>query len=83
VGGRWARIEAFPPAGLCTPFECGSSQCNAVTAYCQHTVSDVGGVPDAYTCVDYPADCTSCDCLGGNECAGVVGTGITVTYYGG
>jgi hypothetical protein len=71
-------------AGICVPFTCGSLTCDAVTQYCNHSVSDVGGEPDGYGCNDYPASgCRSCSCLPGNECTGDPASGITVTFYGG
>lgn len=82
-GGVWIRLEAPPPPGPCVSFECGSSFCDATAQYCSHSISDIGGEPDSYGCVPYPAGCASCECLGGNECTGDASTGITVTWYGG
>lgn len=83
-GGVWTRLEAPPPPGPCVSFGCGPDlRCDAVTQYCQHTVSDVGGEPDGWSCTSYPEGCTSCECLGGNACEGTSDTGITVTWFGG
>jgi hypothetical protein len=83
-GGVWSHLEAFPPPPPCTSFECGPDmRCDAVTTYCSHAVSDIGGEPDVYRCEPYPEGCTSCSCLGGNACSGTSETGITVTWFGG
>jgi hypothetical protein len=80
----WRRYEA-PPPPECTQFACGPDVvCDAVTSYCEHAASDIGGEPDFYACRPYPSDgCRSCDCLPGDECEGDTSTGITITYYGG
>jgi hypothetical protein len=51
----------------CTPpaetFACGSRICRSAMEYCVHSVSDVGGTADGYTCETLPASCaTSTDC---------------------
>lgn len=76
-GGVWTRLEAHPPPpGTCTAFDCGPDlRCNAVTQYCFHEIG-------TYSCERYPDDCTSCDCLSGDECTGDSETGITVRIYG-
>lgn len=76
-GGVWTHLEAFPPPpDTCTAFDCGSDlRCNAMTQYCFREIG-------TYSCEPYPADCTSCDCLAGDECTGDAETGITVRIYG-
>src|SRR5207344_1364880 len=46
------------PAGNCKTFRCGASECTIATQYCERQVSDVGGVPDVYSCKTLPAACT-------------------------
>jgi hypothetical protein len=85
----WVCDDAgLPDAGISDAgtrsFDCGPEvRCDAVTTYCVRSVSDVAGIPDSYTCEEYPATCTGCACLGGDECTGTSETGITVTFFGG
>jgi hypothetical protein len=75
------------PAGS---FACGWLQCELMTQYCQHTISDVVGEPDGYACMPIPA-CPSqlpnCACLAtepcGDACTGDAVVGLTVTCPGG
>jgi hypothetical protein len=58
----------MPPAGQ---FSCGAHFCQSNTDYCEHEVSDIGGLPDTYTCKPVPAACgatPSCACLSGVAC---------------
>lgn len=76
-----------------TQFNCGKGFCDAATQYCQRTLSDVGGTPDSYTCVNAPAACAggkpSCACIGdpcGSPIPGICapsGAGFQVTCGGG
>jgi hypothetical protein len=61
--------------GNCKPadgtFSCGSSLCIVPGFYCEHSVSDVGGTPDGFTCKPTPPACTtapSCGCLKNEPC---------------
>jgi hypothetical protein len=61
------------PAERCTEFPCGGSKCAIATQYCERQVSDVGGVPDTYTCKPLPASCMgapSCTCVRSEPCGG-------------
>lgn len=71
-------------------FACGSGFCALGSEYCQRDVSDVGGVPDGYTCRPLPAACgasPACGCLAdvtcGSMCEAVMGGGLRVTCPGG
>jgi hypothetical protein len=77
------------PAGQ---FACGSRTCETETEYCQHSVSDIGGVPDSFACRPLPSSCgsgssASCDCLAEEPCSSVCdGTpsdGLRLTCFGG
>jgi hypothetical protein len=85
TGGRWQRVEAFPPPPPCTSFECGPElRCAAEREFCAHQVSDVGGVPDDYACRPLPAGCASCGCMPEPAwCSQGPEGGITMTYPGG
>jgi hypothetical protein len=70
-------------------FACGYRQCDARHEYCQRSVSDVGGEPDAYDCKALPA-CpggATCGCVAsqpcGDLCSGLGETGLTLTCPGG
>lgn len=71
-------------------FACGWSQCDRLTQYCQHSISDIGGEPDGYTCMAIPG-CPSqfpnCACLVdepcGSACTGDFANGLTLTCAGG
>jgi hypothetical protein len=61
--------------GGCTPpvgqFACGPIFCALGSQYCQHGVSDVGGIPDDYACKELPAGCgktPTCACLSAEPC---------------
>jgi hypothetical protein len=82
-GGLWTRLEAPPPPDPCVSFVCGERRCDAVTQYCERTLSDIGGLPDSYACVPYPPGCMACACLPTSSCEGDAATGITVTSGGG
>lgn len=60
----WTRVEAPPPPpGTCTSFACGPSlRCTEGEQFCQYLLSDVVGVPNSYSCLAFPAACTSADC---------------------
>lgn len=61
--GVWTRLEAHPPPGPCRSFACGPElRCNVEAEYCEHILSDVGGVPDQYLCRAVLPGCTSCEC---------------------
>jgi hypothetical protein len=81
-------------AGTCPlgtgAFACGYRQCNRTTEYCEHDVSDVGGLPDDFECRGLPSACggaPSCGCLAGQtcaaQCAGSGASGLTLTCPGG
>jgi hypothetical protein len=63
-------------AGGCAPpdagsFACGPTFCAKNQQYCQMTGSDIGGEPDSYMCVNYPAACmvpATCACLANEPC---------------
>jgi len=84
-GGLWNRLEAFPPPEPCTSFDCGPElRCQAETQYCEHVLSDVGGVPDGFACRPLPAGCTSCDCTASPAaCEQGPEGGMTITSGGG
>lgn len=80
--------------GGCTPpdgmFACGIGFCDASMYYCQKSLSDVGGVPDSYTCAPLPDACNpgpaTCACLAGVACGDMCAEadgGLTVTCPGG
>ena len=81
--------------GSCTPpdgkFACGSSFCDVGISYCEHDISDVGGVPSTYGCKQLPPSCglpATCACLAnvvcGSACApSTDGAGLVVTCSGG
>ena len=57
------------PKGL---FACGYAFCDPTTSYCQWSVSDVGGYPDGWGCVDLPEPCgdtPTCECLADEPCS--------------
>jgi hypothetical protein len=55
-------------------FSCGSAFCSLMPTtlqYCQREVSDVGSMPDTYTCLSAPRTCSRlplCRCLSGVPC---------------
>jgi hypothetical protein len=54
-------------------FACGGLVCETGNQYCQHTLSDVSGVPDTYNCIFLPQACgaqpsPTCACLTGESC---------------
>ena len=66
-------IDAF---GECDPprgeFACGNVFCTIGAHYCQQQVSDVGGIPDGFSCLPLPGACgnaPTCDCLAEEPCA--------------
>lgn len=88
MSGTWSRIEAFPAP--C--HDCGSAgQCVSISEYCDHSYSDVGGVPDSFQCLPLPEPCRgdlSCTCLqangvAGDNCSGSGTMGLTVEHFGG
>lgn len=87
--GIWTRLEAPPPPPPCTSFDCGPElRCAVEREYCQHTVSDVGGEPDGYSCRTLPDGCPStddCDCItaGWSTCERGPEGGLEVVYPGG
>lgn len=65
--------EMPPPptdAGMVPTFACGPIQCTRGSQYCEVVLSDVGGVPNDYTCREFPPSCSSrsCGCLQGLPC---------------
>lgn len=74
-------------------FGCGHSFCTLATEFCQKTLSDVGGMPDSYSCAPLPMACgdmPSCACLGDpcgapvpGSCVQDVSGGLTFTCPGG
>ena len=81
-------------ANGCTPpadyFSCGTMFCLLASQYCRHEVSDVGGVPDGFSCHSLPGGCggaPSCSCVAGEPCgdicAGDAQAGLTLTCPGG
>lgn len=61
--------DCTAPAGT---FQCGYGFCDPTTSYCQRSVSDIGGYPDGWSCVDLPAGCSEtpdCACLADEPCA--------------
>ena len=74
-------------------FACGDRFCRARISYCQHSVSDVGGVPDSYSCEFLPSACSdgntdpTCPCLDAEPCGDSCDDGgagaITLTCPGG
>ena len=81
--------------GTCTPptgkFSCGAGFCDVGLSYCEHDISDVGGVPSTYGCKPLPPSCgnpATCGCLAnvvcGSSCmASKDGAGLVVTCSGG
>ena len=76
-----------PPQGM---FSCGPWFCDLPYSYCQVQISDVGGIPNTYTCKPLLSGCgstPSCDCLSsepcGFECKGDDKEGLTLTCPGG
>jgi hypothetical protein len=73
-----------------TFFTCGPLLvCDGTQSYCQHSVSDVGGQPDGFACIPFPA-CggqTGCSCVSstpcGNFCSADANNNVTVTCPGG
>lgn len=71
ANGAGADVDA---SGACEPpaeyFRCGYRLCELGIAYCQVAVSDVGGVPDVYTCMQpvTPCDPLDCSCLEAEPC---------------
>ena len=54
-------------------FACGTKACKKGSQYCIHEISDVGGIPDTYSCGEFPAQCispTPCECLKNKPCGG-------------
>lgn len=53
-------------------FACGDElECDPATQYCQRQVSDIGGEPDGYQCLDLPEACggvIGCECLAEEPC---------------
>jgi len=89
--GVWTRVEAFPPPPEAC-FDCapGGLRCLRGSAYCSVQISDVGGVPDSYSCRDVPMDCSpvTCGCFESDEfaiatCADEGMNAVTLTYPGG
>jgi hypothetical protein len=78
------------PASGCKTFPCGNAQCDIKTQYCRRDISDVGGVPDTFTCSPLPAGCGSaptCGCLASvpcqSQCEGDGSLGLLVSCPGG
>lgn len=82
------------PAGTCTPpvgmFSCGEHFCDLKTQYCQKQLSDIGGEPHSYVCIQQPAGCgasPSCPCLVNEPCSDACsmqnGGGLQLTCPGG
>lgn len=80
--------------GNCPPppdtFACGSKFCDGTFQYCLHSVSDVGGIPDSYSCEPIPAGCASkatCACVKQQPCGDWCTTdgagNVTLTCPGG
>lgn len=71
ANGAGADVDA---SGACEPpaeyFRCGYRFCSLGIEYCQVAVSDVGGVPDGYSCVQPAAPCDplDCSCLEAEPC---------------
>ncbi|MCC6558685.1 MAG: hypothetical protein IT372_37595 [Polyangiaceae bacterium] len=88
ANGAGSDISAYggctPPAGT---FACGYTFCATGQQYCQRSVSDVGGEPDIYMCMDLPAGCGDCACLAsepcGSMCEQLPSGGFLVTCPGG
>lgn len=59
--------ECEAPEGY---FRCGYRFCNIGVEYCQVAISDVGGEPDGYSCVQtgMPCEPFDCDCLTMEPC---------------
>ena len=81
--------------GTCTPpdgkFACGAGFCDIGIAYCEHDISDVGGVPSTWGCKTLPPTCglpATCGCLANVPCGSMCapskdGAGLVVTCPGG
>ncbi|MFO0755747.1 MAG: hypothetical protein U0359_04620 [Byssovorax sp.] len=73
-----------------TFFSCGPVNiCDGTQSYCQRSVSDVGGEPDGWACINFPA-CggqTGCSCVTMEPCGEFCATDdaghVTVTCPGG
>jgi hypothetical protein len=65
--------------------------CDVGISYCEHDISDVGGVPSSHGCKPLPPSCglpAACSCLANVPCgsmcaASVDGGGLVVTCPGG
>ncbi|MEO7328682.1 MAG: hypothetical protein ABI193_08905 [Minicystis sp.] len=73
-----------------TFFPCGPIEvCDRTLSYCQRSVSDVGGEPDGWVCINFPTcgDQTGCACVlkepCGEICSADVSNNVTVTCPGG
>lgn len=71
-------------------FACGIGFCDKSMYYCRKSLSDVGGVPDSYSCEALPAACSggapTCDCLAAETCGDMCSEadgGFTLTCPGG
>jgi hypothetical protein len=73
-------------------FACGDRFCLTGISYCQLAVSDVGGIPDVYSCELLPSSCggagqPTCACLSGEACGAMCDDGgageVTLTCPGG
>jgi hypothetical protein len=70
-------------------FPCGQYLCTEGIEYCQRSVSDVGGIPDSWSCRPVPSGCpmtADCACLTNEPCGtlcAVDNGGATVTCPGG
>lgn len=90
--GTWERLEVFPDpacadAGAEATFPCGAAlACVRWRDYCRHTISDVGGEPDGYSCGRIPDGCPDegCACFDESlDCEEDGAGGVTITYPGG
>lgn len=77
--------KCAPPMGY---FLCGTIWCDAQFSYCRRDASDVGGIPDTYSCQELPPGCAppSCECLAGEPCGDLcepIEGGFRVTCPGG
>jgi hypothetical protein len=74
-------------------FQCGPFFCDSAKSYCLHSISDVVGEPDGYTCRPLPSSCQGpsgmpdCACLAGENCGNLCevtpGDGLKLTCPGG
>ncbi|MCA9706561.1 MAG: hypothetical protein KDK70_11980 [Myxococcales bacterium] len=62
-----AQGECEAPKGY---FGCGHRFCSVGAEYCQVSVSDVGGIPDGYSCRSpaEPCEPLACECLSNEPC---------------